>query len=61
MIDDRLREILSSIVEAQLELIAAVADKAPPSGLSATGRRLEKIRRDLEPSSIDLLPAFQKS
>lgn len=61
MTDDKLREILSSIVDVQLELIAAAGGEPSPGGLSVAERRLKEIRRELEPSSIDLLPAFRKS
>jgi hypothetical protein len=59
MTDDKLREVLSSIVDVELELIAAV--ESPSTGLLAGGHRLEKIRRELEPSSIGQLPGFQES
>ena len=58
--DDKLRSILTSIVEAQLELSAAIGDNLQSCDLSRVRSRLERTLQDLEPSTIDLLPGFRE-
>ncbi|MBT2245843.1 hypothetical protein JQK15_20225 [Sphingobium sp. BHU LFT2] len=56
--DDRMKEALAQIVEAQLQILAVIEEDRPPSpDLRA---RLETLHETLtRRSAIDLLPGFK--